>query len=291
MAKETTIGFALLSRGKSPGLNRLVRTLNSIFDNPEISIHHDFSQGSPEVTELPSNTHFIQDWSATQWGRWNLVDAMMKSVIELSERKNSPDWVINLSESDYPAASAEEIINRLQTTPYDAHIHHERICEGMEHRLWHHICRERYMQSSENYPFSESYPCFAGEFWFMANRKAARELINQYRTPSKLRLHLEELDEKNPITIPDECFFATTLANSQIITASTNNLRFVNWEPARSQKEGERPIQAGPTILTDSHLDIIESSGALFIRKIHADKSEKLLSKLDQKIITHKKQT
>ncbi len=49
------IGFAILSHTEPEQLLRLVRTLNSMFGDPPIVCHHDFSQCSLHEALFPTN--------------------------------------------------------------------------------------------------------------------------------------------------------------------------------------------------------------------------------------------
>jgi hypothetical protein len=57
MARE--IGFVIISHNQPQQLLRLVRRLQSLYDNPPIAVHHDFAQSPIRRDEFPSDVKFV----------------------------------------------------------------------------------------------------------------------------------------------------------------------------------------------------------------------------------------
>jgi len=69
------IGFAILSHEQPNQIIRLITTLNQLFNDPPISIHHDQSHNKLDASLLKSrSTHLVGDHVVTEWGRFSLVD-------------------------------------------------------------------------------------------------------------------------------------------------------------------------------------------------------------------------
>ena len=114
-------GFIILSH-KAPGqMQRLVRTLNALYDNPPIACHHDFSQTRLDKTAFPSNVHFVEPHIATGWGRWSLVRSSL-AALELLYEIADPDFFFLISVADYPTAKPERVQADLLRSGADAYI-------------------------------------------------------------------------------------------------------------------------------------------------------------------------
>ena len=123
---STRVGFVILSHNNPQQLQRLVRCLQRIYDNPPIAIHHDFGQTSLQQHDFPSDVQFVFPHVKTRWGHFWLVIAVLRAL-ELLYRTASPDWFVLLSGADYPTAPAENVIEDLASSGADALLDYRKV--------------------------------------------------------------------------------------------------------------------------------------------------------------------
>ena len=269
-----TIGFAILSHEQPSQIIRLTTTLNKLFDNPPISIHHDQSNSKLDASLLKSrSTHLVSDHVVTEWGRFSLVDGTMKALKLMKETTGLPDWIFVISASCYPVKPNSEFLRHLETTSHDAHIGHELIEPNNIHRPWHQICCERYL-NSDNHPFYTFFPCYAGSQWFHANRRSIEYLINFHERNPLLRQYYINLEQQRGLIIPDESYCQTILANNFSLSLSENTKHLVDWSGPYGR----------PRTLDHDDLEILRASDCLFARKFDNACSAQLLGALDEEI-------
>ena len=203
-----TVGFVLLTHNKPKQIVRLIDTLNRVFCSPPIACHHDFTKCNLPSEAFKKNISFVRPHIATDWGRFSVVEATLLALQLLYKSGNSPDWFVLLSGADYPIKPAERILHDLVTDKYDAYIEHERITYNKYQSDWQELCHKRYcsltfrvpftsrvavlrapLLTRPFLPFSNNFSCFAGEFWFCANRKAAEHIIQFHREMPALASH------------------------------------------------------------------------------------------------------
>jgi hypothetical protein len=119
-------------------------------------------------------------------------------------------------------------------------------------------------------PFSNEFSCFAGEYWFCANRLAAEYIIDFHKTKTALADHYRMLDECT--IVPDESYFQTILCNSPNLRISKNNWRYIDW------LGNGGPV---PKLLSIEDLPKLRESMAHFARKFDADMDGDILDALD----------
>jgi Core-2/I-Branching enzyme len=296
------VGFVLLTHNKPKQIIRLVNTLNRMFDSPPIACHHDFTKCNLPSEAFTKNILFVHPHFPTGWGRFSVIDGMFRALQLLYESKNSPDWFILLSGADYPIKPAKRILQDLTTSEYDAHIHHEKIIYNNYRTDWQELCHKRYCSvrfsvpfeirnlnvdprlpqltkhvitlrhpilTRPFLPFSKNFSCFAGEFWFTANCKAAKYLIEYHRTRPALASHYRRLEKYN-IICPEESYYQTILCNSPTLKISQNNWRYVDWSKGWPPK----------TLLLEDLAQLQECS-AHFARKFDIDTDVEILNALD----------
>jgi len=103
------IGFVLVSHDKPAQLLRLVRRLGSLYDDPPIVCHHDFSKSKLDGLHFPSEVKFVRPNIVTKWGNISCFSAFILGLRTMYERTDSPDWFVFLSGSDYPIRSAADV--------------------------------------------------------------------------------------------------------------------------------------------------------------------------------------
>ena len=122
-APKPVLGFVILSHSTTAPLTPLISTLNRIYSNPPIVIHHDFSQCLlPTLGDLlGSNITIVHPHLRTRWAHMSIVDAFLVGL-EILFQKYSPDWFTLLSAGCFPVAKAEHVLGELATTRYDAYM-------------------------------------------------------------------------------------------------------------------------------------------------------------------------
>lgn len=255
------LGFVLATHGNPKQVLLLCERLTTRFNAAPIVVHHDFGKCSLETTLFPSNVSFVPDWSSTGWGRWGVVEGVLKAL-RILYAEYDPDWFVLLSGADYPIKTAEQILGDLDAQDFDAYLDHRRIerCDlplptdgwGDQNFIapaWIRLAFERYMAIGFGFykiatrlgwkrkaiylkskfvvrrftPFDGSVECFAGDFWLTANRTAASALLSTSRANQKLIAHFS----KRPN--PDEAFFHTVLGNVRELKISPDNRRYTDW--------------------------------------------------------------
>lgn len=305
--QEPILGFVILSHAASPNLNRLVATLNRLYDHPPIVIHHDSSQ-SPlplPVQERGPNISIVEPHLKTRWADFSIVDAFL-IALEFLYEKHSPDWFVFLSTECYPAMPADDVLNELATSPYDAYVESVKVTLELEpkrnwlarkvarlsqlvglaatpaapdpaaknRRRWINGCYYRYVASAkpETTPFSSDFECYAGELWLTANAKAAKTLIASRREHSKLFHHYCN------VFCPDESYWQTILNNRRDLRICPSNRRYAAWSPG----------DIHPKELSEEDLQKVLESKCHFARKFTATKSDPLIEALDAVIFFKK---
>jgi hypothetical protein len=293
---SNVIGFVLLTHNKPAQIIRLLKTLNYMFNWPPIAWHHDFTQCTLPPEAFTQNVSLVRPHLRTGWGRFSVIDAMLKALELLFELSDPPRWFVLLSGADYPIRSADNILSDLRSSPYDAHINHEDILYKRYQRAWHEECYNRYCVkkfsipfvsrrvnltyrtltlrnpwlSAPFIPFSRDFHCFAGEHWFSANSEAAKLILDYHKTKLSLATHYRQLETFGTI-VPEESYYQTILGNQRKLKVSQNSLRYVVWS-----EDG-----VGPKILGLEDLDNMLASSAHFARKFDMEEDSAVLDKLD----------
>lgn len=293
---DFTIGFILLTHNKPDQIIRLMSTLNRLFYFPPIVCHHDFSKSILPEDRLTSNISLVTPYLETGWSKFSVVEATLSALRMMYQSSKTPDWFILLSGADYPIKPANHIINDLKSSLYDVHMHYEKIEYGCFERDWQRLCYDRYCGkkfmipwinrkfklskgqivfrhpffSKQFHPFSEAFPCFAGEHWFCANRKAANYLLDFHNDKSEIASYYQSLD---PYTVvPEESYYHSIFCNAQNLKVSQNHWRYIDWSGGGSH----------PKTLGIDDLIKIKNSPAHFARKFDADKDKQVLSHIDE---------
>jgi len=295
------LGFAILSHKQPQQLLRLIHKLSVMFDEPPITVHHDFSQCGIDKEKFPPYVEFVTPSVKTEWGEWSIVEATMLAIQKLYKRQNHPEWIILLSGSDYPIQKADRIKAFYENTSFDAFVSSKKLTESKLITKREFYWFTRYHWPKINYPsvfhalesfkkravikepivlkskwaqrlltpFNPDYPCYGGSFWFSANRKAVKELLQTFDNNSKLCSFYKN------VPIPDESFFVTVLNNGKNLNVYPFNYRFTDW----ARNVGPHPKQ-----LTLSDLPALQRSKEHFARKIDMETDSDLLDELDKRI-------
>lgn len=305
----TPIGFVILVNPRSPleQAERLIQTLNRMFDHPPIACHHDYGQNPRFIENCPRNVRIVHPHVATQWGHFSCVEATIKALRLLYAEGNGPEWFVHLSGADYPIKPAQQILAELKASPFDGHIEHKLVSEGDLHypsdpdyprgwksESWLKYCHKRYCSlrvdvrginrylrfSTRTFwlehaiftrgrlPFTPDFKCYAGEVWFSANHRCAGRILDFYDSDQRVAMHYRKA------LTPEESYLQSVLGNAPDLTLSQNFLRYVDWTRGGSN----------PKVLTMEDLPWLLNSGAHFARKFDEAVDAVVLDELDRVI-------
>lgn len=285
------IGFVVLTHDRPPQIQRLIERLNAMFEHPPIVCHHDFGQCPMPIDGFAHNVSFVPSL-ATRWGTFSLVEAAIRAI-QAMFRDGGPDWFVLLSGADYPIKSAATIRGALAASEFDAHIAHTFVgleqepSEGFARlghwryrtaRLFPAVRRDRVRGAvrfldlrrpwlaSPLLPFSSTQHCYAGEFWFCANRRAAQYIVDYHATHPALAEHYRN------VPIPEESYFQTVLVNAPGLEVHNDDLRYIDWSNGGHH----------PKVLTHEDLPRVLAAPDHFARKVDLARHPDLLDALDR---------
>jgi Core-2/I-Branching enzyme len=103
---------------------RLVRQIKTSSENALVLISHDFTNTHLDIAPLEdlSNIHLLERHKKAKRGDFSLIQPYLEAVDWLFERQYDFDWLIYLSEQDYPCQPTSEIEKFLEETKYDGFI-------------------------------------------------------------------------------------------------------------------------------------------------------------------------
>lgn len=296
------VGFIIVTYSQPQQLLYLCHRLGSMFGDPPIAVHHDFSQCDLDIREFPANVSFVKQWVRTGWGSISVVDAQLAAMRLLYE-KADPDWCVNLSGSDYPIQTGDQIMHDLRKTTVDAFLMLKPVVDrgepfinaGLGELAFDH---PRYSQSAFNRyiaiqllsqrlarklkqpreawvlrskfliklrtPFKDDLCCFGGDAWFTVNRRVVQTFLQQTPLWQSLYEHFRSR------SMPEESFYHTLIGNTLGVQVSSDNLRYADW----------RGCYAHPRVLGRQDFPSLLHSTKHFARKFPFDPS--LLAELDR---------
>ena len=262
------IGFVIVSHNQPRQLQRLVRRLQEIYNNPPIAVHHDFGQSPVRLDEFPSDIKFVTPHVNTRWAQFSVVTAALRAL-KLLYTSATPDWFFLLSGVDYPIAPATKVLNELATSGVDALMDYREVPDisdkqplqdvenpalvhftsnfraEVAYRLyvglnvWFPVVRKGprigrktfYLRTRDwRAPFGPNFRCYYGDHWFAANSKAADVLLNPTEMHLRLQRHLQLRSS------PDECYYHSVLANAPGLKICKATKRFAIWSGADHPK-------------------------------------------------------
>ncbi len=265
-------------------LTRLVRRLDSF--GFESLIHIDrkhlarFEQTTDEIERIESAT--LLPSHSVAWGSFGHVKATLKGLRELASRESLPEYTFLLTGQDYPIKPAESIASYLSALNGNSVIEHFEL-------PWHfwghdHGGRDRY----ERYylpvagkkllrlplprvrKFPNGLQPFGGSSYWCLGADAV-EYVTEFvaANPEYVRFFKH-------VRIPDELFFQTILANSDLRQRLTSgHIHCMEWD------EGA----AHPKIFGDADIEKLAASPMPFARKFDIATSPTILDSIDFELI------
>jgi len=296
MPTQPPIGFALVSHRDPDNILRLLRALNRVFDDPPVSIHHDFSQSPLDLCGFGANVAQVERRYKTGWGTIGTALAMVGAIEHLMDRSDAPRWFYLVTGHCYPVLPADKALavldssgcdvfmeqDRFYPTPTD-HPRREEWCE----RYVYPIARLKFpsrrggwgyrhvvlRHSARRCPFSGDFSCRAGSAHITGNAAAASALTDGFRNRDFVRWYA-----KRPLV--EESSFQTILGNSPGLRLHDGDLRFIVWPDPRTEPDEKRP-----KTLRASDAQAIAESNAHFARKFLPGESDDLIELIDNELL------
>lgn len=293
MSSQPPIGFALVTYRDAENTYRLLRTLNRVFGDPPISIHHDFTQSILSLSEYGGSIRLTDRQFRTGWGTISTVLAMEAAIEHLMERSDAPRWFYLITGHCYPIIQADKALAFLDSSGCDLFMqqapfypplfHHARTEEWCERYIYPLFRLSfpsrrggwgyRYLtlrRTGSGSPFSASFPCRSGPTYFTGNAAAASALSHGFRDRSLLRWY-----SKRPIV--DESIFQTILGNAPGLRIRDDDLRFIKWPDLEKE-----PDETKPKTLRIVDAPEIAASPAHIARKFLPGRSDELIAWIDR---------
>jgi hypothetical protein len=250
----SAIGFVVFTHRDPPQIVRLLSRLRELYgaDAP-IALHHDFSQSGLEPP-LPGGVQVVRPHLPSGWGAWNIVEATLAALRLLYRGGGGPDYVVNLSGTDYPVAAPHRVVADLRAGGADAYIKALRVSPWRRDRVEasplglgpneggpnQKVCYRRYYPTTFRplgirvrvrspllaplfSPFSRRFPCYAGEHWWTLGRRAVEHLLEAHeRRPELSRWFAERIHA-------DEGYVHTVVGNAPGLRVDRRNFRYIDW--------------------------------------------------------------
>ena len=140
-----TVAVVVMSHCHPKQVQRLIEAVSRGQDT-FVAVHHDPS-GDPLRGRLPSNALRVPAPVRCSWGRWSVVEGLLRSLTFV--RDNIPDltWTLVVSGLDYPIRGMRSIERELASSPADAYLRYFRVGDPSDDvHPWQQTCRRRYFE-------------------------------------------------------------------------------------------------------------------------------------------------
>lgn len=234
------IAFLLTLNGRAiRQVYRLIKSLSSKENQHFFYIHVDARQHYlfRELLTLEtrfSNIRLARQRFATIWGGASLLEMLIKSMDDLLKSNWQWDYVINLSESDFPVKTVDSLVGFLTANAGRNFVKsHGRETQrfiqkqGLDRTFVE--CDTRMWRIGER-ELPENIQIDGGSDWFALSREFVRFVVHQNTTDDDKVLIEGLLILFKKTLLPGESFFHTVLRNSVYCSSYVdNNLHITNW--------------------------------------------------------------
>ena len=273
-------------------LVRLVLKLNTI--DTTFLIHFDKRTDdrqydeAVQALEQQSNVIFL-DRHRCYWGDIGHVNATLKGIKILFEKKIDFDYVVLLTGQDYPIKTNDQIQDFFQKHDGKSFIEFFPLNFGSEHQepisgalwsarleRWHivllgqlrPILPNRYIPLPIKHRFPNELKPFVGSSYWCLHKQCIEYIYSFVDRNRKF------VDFFKFTSVSDEVFFQTILLNSGLVDSLVNDsLRYIKWTG--------KDWSGKPSILGSSDFEEMTLSSKLFARKFDCMKDKEILDKLD----------
>ncbi|WP_231427164.1 beta-1,6-N-acetylglucosaminyltransferase [Pedobacter sp. Leaf250] len=241
------------------------------------------------LQDLP-NVYFISNRTVCNWGGFQFVTAIFKSLDEVIQKNINYEFYNLLSAQDYPIKPMNIIADFFKDNIGKSFISYD--MEGNE-QWWAHAKSRyetyhftdfkfrgkyflqrliNYVTPKRKFPISAKLYGTCVSSWWSISKNAAVYLNDYVKNNDKLMRFMKYT------WAADEFLIATLLMNSPhqkyIVN---NNLRMITWEDSLPN----------PIILTTKNFDAISESKMFFARKFDIAVDREILIEIDQKLLTN----
>lgn len=286
--------FAYLVSGSKGDLNKLWRTLLALYHpNNQYVVHLDLESPIEERMELVSrveknpvfadigNVYVIQKSNMVTYRGPTMISNTLHAAAVLLRRSKEWDWFINLSASDYPLMTQDDLIYSFSKLDRSLNFidHTSRLGWKAPHRGQPLIVDPGLYSSRKTNIFyvkgrrdlPSAFKLYTGSAWMTLSRAFVEYLIWGYdNLPRTLLMYYS-----NFISSPEH-YFHTVICNSEEFakTAANHDLHYIAWD---------KPPKQHPQSLTVNHMEKMLASDAPFARKFKQD--DPVLDKIDRELL------
>ncbi|KAI5072446.1 hypothetical protein GOP47_0012552 [Adiantum capillus-veneris] len=290
--------FAYLISGAKGDLNSMKRLLLAVYHpRNHYLLHLDLEAPARERVELANFVQqfctYQQDGNVHVVGKANLItykgSTMIASTLHgaaiLLRYSKHWDWFINLSATDYPLVTQDDLLHVFSFLPKDLNF-----IEHTSNLGWREFQRAKpliidpglFMNKkadvfwiTQRRPLPKAFKLFIGSAWMILTRNFMEYCVVGWdNLPRTLLMYYA-----NFVSSP-EGYFHTVLCNTREFRNTTVNddLHYVLWDS---------PPKQHPITLRAEHFDNMTASGAAFARKFKAD--DPVLDRIDKELLGRKK--
>ncbi|KAH7438609.1 hypothetical protein KP509_04G022800 [Ceratopteris richardii] len=286
--------LAYLLSGTKGDSHRMKRVLQAIYHpNNHYILHLDLEAPPKERIDLARyvklDPTFIEVGNVDVIGKANLVTyrgptmtaCTLHAAAILLKKGSDWDWFINLSASDYPLITQDDLLHVLTYLPRDLNfLEHTSELRWKEHQRIRPIIIDPglYMSkksdifwASQKRPVPNAFKVFLGSAWVVLSRSFVEYCIWGWdNIPRTILMYYA-----NVVSSP-EAYFHTVMCNSRVFRNTTVNhdLHYIVWD---------RPPKQHPHILGLKDFGKMMNSGAPFARKFERD--DAVLDKIDRDLL------
>lgn len=292
--KEEAPRIAYLISGTKGDSQRMRRTLQAVYHpRNQYILHLDleappreridlatFIKGDPTFRELDNVRVMAQSNLVTYRGPTMVACTLQAAAILLKESAEW-DWFINLSASDYPLVTQDDLLHVFSNISRNINfIEHTQILGWKVNQRAKPIIIDPGLYLSkktdialtnQRRPFPTSFKLFTGSAWVILTRSFLEYCIWGWdNLPRTLLLYYT-----NFVSSP-EGYFHTVICNTEDFknTAVSHDLHYIAWDS---------PPKQHPMTLSAKHFNNMTTSGAAFARKFA--KNEAVLDKIDKELL------
>lgn len=289
--------FAYLVSGSKGDLEKLWRTLHSLYHpRNEYVVHLDLESSAEERLELASrvekhpifskvgNVYMISKANMVTYRGPSMVSNTLHACAILLKRSKDWDWFINLSASDYPLVTQDDLIHTFSTINRNLNFieHTSQLGWKAEKRAMplivdpglYSTTKADIYGATPQRSLPTAFKLFTGSAWMVLTRSFVEYLIWGWdNLPRTLLMYYT-----NFVSSP-EGYFHTVICNVPEFaqTAVSHDLHYIAWD---------NPPKQHPHTLTINDTNEMIASGAAFARKFKGD--DPVLDKIDKDLLNRK---
>ena len=288
-------------------IHRLVRTLKQGSPGARVLIGHDGSGCDLDLSPLSdlAGIDLFRFEGPLDRAGLSVLQPYFTALDWLAERAVDFDWLLYLSGQDYPVRPLPEIEGFLESSGRDGFLSHWDIRNdsgfwgksrrGLRRYLYQYRpapawigaakrlngLQSRYHVSTayglrlgvlaRPSPFTDAFPCYAGDQWHALSRPAVEALRQAIHRDGALVEYFRHT------LCPCEALVQTLLVNERRFQLENDSLRYVDWSGSRDGRA---------RVLTAGDFDAITSGKYHFARKVDSRVDARLLDLLDERVLS-----